>query len=709
MKKTLIALAMIFFAMSTTVSAENLMQDTIYLDTISVTGEPESNKDMQSTNVRVHEVKRSNNIADFLEDDPEISLKRKTLIGDSGDVLTIRGQSGQRILLNLDGRNMNSTGTNGGNYIDFSTIPLDNIEKIEVIKGGSSAEYGNNAIGGVINAYTFRPATKPKISLYGTMGWWDEDESFNNIRGSYSQKFGPVGLSLGASYQEADEYLWNNDYRSTHIAPKLYIDTPWDGELILGYDYTKTYRGMIKTNRVSSDPDDPGYHDKINSNAPLSLGETFAGGAGGQAMSVIGDGAHYDKIKHMYTASYTQYIGTKAFVELSTFMNREDRMDKNYADKTTTAAGVTVSEGDLVLDRTVEVDRSYGFKGKTEIYFEKHKLNIGAEQKNMKAGEIDVDYVAPAPWTGSIASSDSGPRIRTNAVFLSDSWDITDKLTFDIGARYDQYDALQHKDVAGTRTRLNYDDESITPKAGITYSLTNNDKVSVYIYQSYRTPTIPEMNHFVDAQTVPLLENSELSPEKADAVDIAYKHNFANNAGHIKLSAFYYDIDDYLLMGSNPITNKGRITYNIDNAVFKGVSAEGRYNINPKISINAGVAFQDSEKSGDPVTAEYADYSSDNVDYIPDIKGTAGVIWKINDKLTLDTELIYVGEREYFYYSKTRELDPYYLLGTSLSWEFAKNTTVEFYLDNIFDEDYEEQYGYPAIGLNGGVSLKWTY
>ncbi|MGD9807882.1 MAG: TonB-dependent receptor [Deferribacterales bacterium] len=700
--RVLLAL-MIVFTFSVSVHAENIMQDTIYLDSVTVTDTGFTEEQLKSSGYRVDESKRSNNIADFLEDDPEISLKRKTVIGDSGDVLTIRGQSGQRIMMNLDGRSMNSTGTNGGNYIDFSTIPLDNIERIEVIKGGSSAEYGNNALGGVINAYTYKPSSKPSINLYGTLGKWDWDDGFSNIRGSYLQKFGAIGFSLSGSYQEADEYLWNNDYRSTHFAPKLYIDTPGGGELVLGYDYTRTYRGLIITNRASNDPDDPGYDQKINEDAPLSLGEVFSGGAGGRAMSVIGEGAHSNKIKHMYNAAYTHNIGDNAFVEFSAFMNKEDREDKNYADSTFGG----VQEGDLVLDRTVEVDRSYGFKAKSEINLEKHHIILGAEQKNMKAGAIDVDYVASGPWQGGISSSDSDPEIENIGVFLSDTWAINNKLSIDAGLRYDDYEAGQDKTINGVPGRKTYEEDSLTPKLGATYAFTDRDKLGVYVYQSYRTPTIPEMNHYGDALSIAALEDESLKAEKANAIDMAYKHTFADRSGYVKLSAFYYDIKDYLLMGTNPDTNMGRITYNIDNAVFKGVSTAVSYNVSPKVTVNAGAAYQKTKKKGDPVTESYVGYTSDEVDYVPDVKANAGVVWRISDKLTLDTELSYVGERKYFYYGKSRDLDPYVLADASISWEVLKNTTVEFYLDNIFDKEYEEQYGYPSLGINGGVSVKW--
>ena len=70
----------------------------------------------------------------MLKNEPDIDIKRRTLIGDTADSLAIRGFSCNRIVLNIDGRPVNASGVVGGCYIDWGTIPLDNIEKIEIIR-----------------------------------------------------------------------------------------------------------------------------------------------------------------------------------------------------------------------------------------------------------------------------------------------------------------------------------------------------------------------------------------------------------------------------------------------------------------------------------------------------------------------------------------------------------------------------------------------
>jgi iron complex outermembrane receptor protein len=98
------------------------------------------------------------------------------------------------------------------------------------------------------------------------------------------------------------------------------------------------------------------------------------------------------------------------------------------------------------------------------------------------------------------------------------------------------------------------------------------------------------------------------------------------------------------------------------------------------------------------------------LEYVPNWKATLGAAWKITDALTLDTALTYVGPREY--YVNTAKLDKgtlhdYATLGASLSYRLDEHLTLEAYADNITNTQYAESWGYPALGFNAGVSIKW--
>ena len=70
---------------------------------------------------------------------------------DMGSHLQMNGLGNSYVLILIDGRRLH--GDNGGEN-DLSLIDPNNIEKIEIVKGASSALYGSDAIAGVINIIT---------------------------------------------------------------------------------------------------------------------------------------------------------------------------------------------------------------------------------------------------------------------------------------------------------------------------------------------------------------------------------------------------------------------------------------------------------------------------------------------------------------------------------------------------------------------------
>jgi vitamin B12 transporter len=65
--------------------------------------------------------------------------------------ISIRGSTNDQVLVLVDGRRLNAA---QGGGVDLSDVPLENVERIEVLRGGASALYGADAIGGVVNIVT---------------------------------------------------------------------------------------------------------------------------------------------------------------------------------------------------------------------------------------------------------------------------------------------------------------------------------------------------------------------------------------------------------------------------------------------------------------------------------------------------------------------------------------------------------------------------
>lgn len=152
-----------------TISTSNLVsiyleEDILNLEQVTVTG-TRTPRSLKETPVLTQLVSRKDilgikatTVNDILE--MEIPSVEMNLHG-YGAALSSQGLEGKYTLVLIDGERM--AGENDGN-IDFSRINAANIEQVEIVKGASSALYGSNAIGSVINIITKKPSKKFEVS-----------------------------------------------------------------------------------------------------------------------------------------------------------------------------------------------------------------------------------------------------------------------------------------------------------------------------------------------------------------------------------------------------------------------------------------------------------------------------------------------------------------------------------------------------------------
>ncbi len=155
------------------------------------------------------ENKNSSNIKDALEQVPGLNI----LDGEP----QIRGGSGfdfgvgSRVAILIDG--LPALSGDGG-ALEWSFIPLENIEQVEVIKGASSVTYGSSALSGSINIRTAYAKDNPvtMVSLSGGLydspsvpgaRWWHQTDglngiaSFSDVSFMHSEKIGQLDLVFG--------------------------------------------------------------------------------------------------------------------------------------------------------------------------------------------------------------------------------------------------------------------------------------------------------------------------------------------------------------------------------------------------------------------------------------------------------------------------------------------------------------------------------
>jgi iron complex outermembrane receptor protein len=156
----------------------------------------------------------SSNLDGALFRQPGVDVQRLQEIGGAldDDSIKIRGFGARRITLVMDGRTLNTPGTAGGYFIDWTTIPLTNIEKIYIIKGVSDPRYGNT-LGGVINLVTKKPSEKPVFEFQAMKGKYDTDK----LSFFHSWKPSNFEYSIGGNYVKSDGYLRNGNFEVKNV------------------------------------------------------------------------------------------------------------------------------------------------------------------------------------------------------------------------------------------------------------------------------------------------------------------------------------------------------------------------------------------------------------------------------------------------------------------------------------------------------------
>jgi vitamin B12 transporter len=204
-------------------------------------------------------------VADALRTVPGLDVLQS---GGPGKVTSVflRGANSNQTLVLIDGVEMNDP-SSPNNGFDFANLTVDNVERIEVLRGGESSLYGSDAMGGVINIITKKGAGKPTYSVRGEGGSYDTFKVGGAVSGGTDQ----VDYSLNASHLEtqgfsAADRLWGNPERDAYrnstvdtrvgVHPLDNLDFGWnlrynEGKTGIDSDYPTphddpNYTGIVK-------------------------------------------------------------------------------------------------------------------------------------------------------------------------------------------------------------------------------------------------------------------------------------------------------------------------------------------------------------------------------------------------------------------------------------------------------------------------------
>jgi len=177
------------------------------------------------------------NVVDLLRGEANIVVRDSSGIGAKAQVdLGGFGEaSSANLVVLIDGRRVNSPDLSG---VDWTQVPVDQIERIEIVHGGSSVLYGDGAVGGVINIITRIPESGGKITLDGgSFG------TFSGL-GRIGADSGKVRVEGNISGLSTDGYRDNSTFERFDGGGRAEVDLPLNLSLRLSGNHHQDRAGL---------------------------------------------------------------------------------------------------------------------------------------------------------------------------------------------------------------------------------------------------------------------------------------------------------------------------------------------------------------------------------------------------------------------------------------------------------------------------------
>ena len=135
--------------------------------------------------------------------------------------LYLRGADPNFTLIMLDGIPLNDATNQRGGSADLSTIPIDQFERVEIIRGPLSAFYGSEAMAGAINLITQSASTTPYLRVLGEGGRFDYLKGLVQAGGSV----GPFFTNFSLSHTKNGEQVEDDRFSQTAVGWNVSLDT----------------------------------------------------------------------------------------------------------------------------------------------------------------------------------------------------------------------------------------------------------------------------------------------------------------------------------------------------------------------------------------------------------------------------------------------------------------------------------------------------
>jgi len=538
----------------------------------------------------------------------------------------LRGLSGQRVLVLVDGSPMNSARGNGPHP---SLVDPSQVQRIEVVRGPSSVAYGSDALGGVINIITRDGlrADSQRIGGQVTLGG-STAEKQRNVAVEISPRFGKLSTFLSVGARRADDFstpdreVPNSAFEDYNGLFNLRYDFTGNTALKAGY---QLYRG--------NDIGIPG------------LSFEFPGASQDFSFNYYDRDYAHLTLEHTYPGSWLEKTWIKSYWQRE---SRNFYSDQDFASYLFAAFGVPPSSASGVSSAVTHRDRlfdlnTYGFQA--QFTTQKTDLHLFSAGVDAVRDVTDGDNVTRRTYLdasgnavdGSIDVSASIPdgRFDNYGSYFQSEWYVHPRWTLSAGGRYTHYryrtDFGVNLPGVGSSLPLFFepkslDDDALSGSAGAVFEAAKDVHLTANVATGYRQPNAQDLFFSGPASVGFVFGNDDLKAERSVSYDLGLRWGPGNLA--FSGNVFYSTFDD--LIDAIAVAPGAYQYVNISKARIWGGEAEAEWQFHPSLSARGAVsgAIGDITSREANLALFAADTDAAPLPNVPPFKGTLALRWR---------------------------------------------------------------------------------
>ena len=522
---------------------------------------------------------------------------------------------------------------------------IEDIQRIEVLKGPQGTLYGKDTHAGAINIITKQPSNETKAKVSAELGSDDKRVYSFNISGPILQDKLFAGLTF--KHYEKDGFIHNStlnkkvDYRE--------------------YDYARLNLRYLATDNLELSLISSKNRQKDGSKKMASVNNTSR-----IVTNNLKEHFHQDSISHALKIKYN--INDYTLESLTSILDYETDAvcDTDFSPYTY----FEITKMDTVYKKKAQEFRlskiNNTYKLVSGIYFDKDK------------GPVEVN--ANIYDSSTNATYYNTPYYRTNedgeslGLFTHLDYKLNNKLSLIGGIRYDK-DKKFFKD-ALTKENLSNDYGAISPKVALKYNINPNSMIYTTIAKGYKSGGY--------LSYAPAGYDKKYNKEELWSYEIGSKNMLFDNRLMLNSAIYYMDISD-MQVSSSVNTQGNYYISNAAKATSKGLEIEAKYQATNTISLFGSLGYNITKFENYKDTQ--GDYSGNYNTHAPKYNYNVGAQYRGANNYYAKVDLNGYG-KTYLDKSNTNSKDAYSLVNLKIGYE-EENYDIYLYADNLFDKKHD--------------------